>query len=1665
MKPEIRFIQHAIGLNFLKQSTLLQFFRSHHFQQIPENIGQILIQERMIGLDQFRKIQEKVRQEQAEESAPPEELTVSMSIPLAGGNMEVPLLVQESSSHIDKLKSATRRLTPVDMEAMQKQTLSRGMEPPISVPHHSKQTPSTSRDTSSTMPSEAMQTVPSSPSGQPFLTPTEKHSRKKINEFVLEEEAPPERTFGEVEQPHPQFEPPQNIEDFDRPDEPIRQGTFFSHIPDTPTNAEEVSNTSSTPSKKDLGETINTPISQSLSGAKKSTPTEEQVPQSLFDSNTELAGSSLSEIGEAISDKIASVADTITSIEPTEEALLQPTKEARQEIPTQQKQASEILAVNIPLATRQSPFLPQENQQVDEELSSQELLFQAKKKRKKETQPVENTQGSTDLEIVLDDSSDIPDINNIGRLLTKGRRESFQPGITKSGSEKQQQDTQSLSNIQASPSTESSPTSLSDAPLPPSATHQQKSSFTIIDRAVDQGNTQQIPESITPQASHSDLLASRVLPPPSVSKLVNPLDESSSSGETSGYTTSLAEVRLGKIAVQKKLISVAQLKACLDEQQQLSRQGNTVSLDNLLIRKSLLSPEELESLKKENETVEVGQTFPEFGGQEVILGKYRILQKLGSGGMGAVYKVEHVLLQHNRFFALKIMHACFADNETNYKRFVREVEVAMGLVHRNIVAIREFGLLPNQSPYLIMDFCPGKTLESILKDQWNCNLLRSIEIIQQVLDGVVEAHKCNVIHRDLKPANILIEQNEGKDIVKIVDFGLAKLAEESEHLESLTQGILGTPLYMSPEQAGGERVDKRSDLYSIGMILYEMAAGRLPFKTKSLREMLVKQMFEAPTPPRYHNEHIPEDLEAIILKSLAKKTEERYQTAQEFWQDLEDCSIQAAVKGKAAASRKAKGQPGVIPMPEAVHQPDTEKGHEEHEPQAKQKILGTAAAPAGHRTAVHQPPTAVFDESDAGKVAGLTGNVRRMTETLPIGGTPPLGVNQPRPDDKTESFQKIPPPSQPHHFVRNIFLFLLLLGISGIVSYYVSPEARQFVDTIWDKITPRQSSINTPNHPPDVPRPVTPTVRTFSVALDDVKNYAKRKLWDDAYTSLVEAKQLSQTPQEIQEVQTWETYLMDRKQEERAYQKARESSNLAYNRQDYPEAIRLLQTFSTSYPKSLYDTDVRKRIEELAVLEQEFIKQREQELQIQIAKAKQQLQTALEQKRWNEATQIIEQLKTICPENSPERQQIAIWDFYIQKEIAEEKEFQKTKDLVLREREKEAYPEAIRLWENFLSRFEKTSRRSEIQENIDFLKNLQEKKAGAKYIQFITEAKSLISSKNYTKAMQVLTEAKKHRGQDTQVFALLGTLYYQKKDWKNAQTCFESAMNSLNGDMLYMLADAQAKQNNYSKAILTMNQAIGQLQEEQAAPSRMAECYSMLGTFYQKTRDDNKAISAYQKANEALEKSGGPTTKYQEMYQNLASLCARKKQTEEALKAIRIYQTLGGKDPKILGLVLELSDFTPICVGKKWAYSRRFGSRKVQSNIEIIDQNQDKYLVKVDQDVTEDWSRQGDFFTRYFRKTGIAEKALKYPVRLNSTWVNEVQGQESQYKIVEVGLTVTVSAGKFTNCIKVAIQTSPIMWSYVYYAPSIGKIKQENMKQEGSNQAQILFEEELTSYE
>jgi serine/threonine protein kinase len=267
-----------------------------------------------------------------------------------------------------------------------------------------------------------------------------------------------------------------------------------------------------------------------------------------------------------------------------------------------------------------------------------------------------------------------------------------------------------------------------------------------------------------------------------------------------------------------------------------------------------------------------------------IAGRYQIVQKLGAGAFGTVYKAKDKIL--GRMLAIKTIKteslvAAGASLEEMSERFEREAQVSAQLKHPNIVTIHDLGDAEGMK-YLAMEFIDGIGLDKVIAEAGRLPVERAAHIAAQVADALDFAHRNKVVHRDIKPANIMIEPG---DRVKVTDFGIAKLTEGEQHL-TMTGSLLGTPSYMSPEQARGNPLDGRSDLFALGCVVYEMLAGRKAFRGESITALIFKIITEEPPPIKELDPQIPDEMERIISKALAKTPEARYQTGREMADDL-----------------------------------------------------------------------------------------------------------------------------------------------------------------------------------------------------------------------------------------------------------------------------------------------------------------------------------------------------------------------------------------------------------------------------------------------------------------------------------------------------------------------------------------------------------------------------------------------------------------------------------------------------------------------------------------------------------------------------------------------------------------------------------------------------------
>jgi serine/threonine protein kinase len=361
------------------------------------------------------------------------------------------------------------------------------------------------------------------------------------------------------------------------------------------------------------------------------------------------------------------------------------------------------------------------------------------------------------------------------------------------------------------------------------------------------------------------------------------------------------------------------------------------------------------------------------------LGRYEILAELGQGAMGVVYKARDPML--DRVVAIKTVNLTLPKDElAEYEaRFYQEAKAAGGLSHRNIVTIYDIGR-SERIAYMAMELLEGDELRKLLQARAPIPLSRALDIGAQVAEGLQYAHERHIIHRDIKPANIMVLQD---GLVKITDFGIARM--RTNEVKTMTGMILGSPKYMSPEQVSGKRADTRSDIFSLGVVIYEMLTGTSPFVADNIHGVMYQTMNFNPPAPRTLNPDLPEVLNFIVAKALAKNLDDRYQKAKDLAHDLREAM--AALTGASATPEvvagPVEGGPFVLPESPLTRQQDRAA-----------RILGAAGAKQDRQSDEEQSdPSAsdptlpalvlskAFDSFDATmRLAALTGMEKELDE-------------------------------------------------------------------------------------------------------------------------------------------------------------------------------------------------------------------------------------------------------------------------------------------------------------------------------------------------------------------------------------------------------------------------------------------------------------------------------------------------------------------------------------------------------------------------------------------------------------------------------------------------------------------------------------------------------------
>ncbi len=314
---------------------------------------------------------------------------------------------------------------------------------------------------------------------------------------------------------------------------------------------------------------------------------------------------------------------------------------------------------------------------------------------------------------------------------------------------------------------------------------------------------------------------------------------------------------------------------------------------------------------------------------QVVADRYHVVKKLGEGGMGQVYLAEHVKM--GRRSAIKVMNPSMVHDPDAVARFNREASNASRIAHPNVCAIYDFGETPDGLIYLAMEFIEGEPLTDLLEREGALPLERAASIFLQTAEALQAAHDLGIVHRDLKPDNIMLTRRKSGDVVKVVDFGIAKAVGGDEAGQKVTKTglVVGTPEFMSPEQLSGDTLDGRSDLYSLALVFYRMLSGKLPFEATTVQETMIKRLTDEPTTLAAARPDLtfPPGLQPVLDTALARTPAERYQTVAKFAADI------AAITGRPVSS----------PVPQT---------------EARTQLLDTTGGATQRISAKRPPPTA-----------------------------------------------------------------------------------------------------------------------------------------------------------------------------------------------------------------------------------------------------------------------------------------------------------------------------------------------------------------------------------------------------------------------------------------------------------------------------------------------------------------------------------------------------------------------------------------------------------------------------------------------------------------------------------------------------------------------------------
>ncbi|AKU95886.1 Serine/threonine protein kinase PrkC, regulator of stationary phase [Labilithrix luteola] len=388
-----------------------------------------------------------------------------------------------------------------------------------------------------------------------------------------------------------------------------------------------------------------------------------------------------------------------------------------------------------------------------------------------------------------------------------------------------------------------------------------------------------------------------------------------------------------------------------------------------------------------------------------IAGRFAIEALVGEGAMGAVYRARQVAL--GTTVAVKVLHRPLNGEPSFAARFLREAQAASRIDHPSSMRVIDFGEEPDGLLYIAMEYLDGRSLASVLEESGPLPVERIVDIASQVLAALAVAHEMGVVHRDLKPENIVLldgvdDEGHRHDIVKVCDFGVAKLVESRNSSPRVTgEGVvIGTPAYMSPEQARGEQLDTRSDLYSMGVLLFQLMTGKVPFDATTAMGTALMHVNDEPTRPRALNPTADGRLEEICLKAMRKNPDSRYQSARALRADLralvcDDVTAPARVVGL-LAQVEAKPRRGGMIVAAAAVAASVVAGYFIYESKPKTEPVALVQEPAPPTTVASKPTPPAASASAAPAPSAPTPPATKVAAVAPESAPPPPNETKPR---------------------------------------------------------------------------------------------------------------------------------------------------------------------------------------------------------------------------------------------------------------------------------------------------------------------------------------------------------------------------------------------------------------------------------------------------------------------------------------------------------------------------------------------------------------------------------------------------------------------------------------------------------------------------------------------